>query len=262
MAKFLSKIVLCSVILDAAFTAVFGAYCSGKPEAGERISTIPIHDELKPRLIHSVKNAMLFEAGPKNSTFPIVHIWGNPYEIGFAQGTLRKEAIRDFIAKTYKYLNSEFMSSLRDNSKIPKPVQAMIVQMGIYKALDWTAKVTAPFTSQAYYDEVRGISDASGVDYDLLYRINMFPELIKASCSFFGAWGSSVAKKGHTYQLRALDFDTDGPFKNFPQLTVYHPTDGGHAYVQVSWPGNVGSLSGFSQQQLAISEIGVSFADD
>lgn len=85
------------------------------------------------------------------------------------------------------------MSSLRDNSKIPKPVQAMIVQMGIYKALDWTAKVTAPFTSQAYYDEVRGISDASGVDYDLLYRINMFPELIKASCSFFGAWGSSVA---------------------------------------------------------------------
>ena len=43
---------------------------------------------------------------------------------------------------------------------------------------------------------------------------------------------------------------------------MYHPTDGGHAYVQVSWPGNVGSLSGFSQQQLAISEIGVSFADD
>ncbi len=32
--------------------------------------------------------------------------------------------------------------------------------------------------------------------------------------------------------------------------------------MQVSWPGNVGSLSGFSQQQIAISEIGVSFADD
>mmetsp|Transcript_4788 Transcript_4788/g.6599 ORF Transcript_4788/g.6599 Transcript_4788/m.6599 type:complete len:452 (+) Transcript_4788:41-1396(+) len=240
---------------------VFGAYCSGKPDAGERVNTIPIHEELKPRFIRSVPNAMLFEAGPLNATFPIVHIWGNPYEIGFAQGTLRKEAIREFISKTYKYLVTEFVSSM-DNTKIPTAIKVKIVEMGIDKALDWTAKVTAPFTSQAYFDEVRGISEASGVDYDLLYRINMFPELIKASCSFFGAWGTSVAKKGHSYQLRALDFDTDGPFKDYPQLTVYHPTDGGHPYAQVSWPGNVGALSGFSQQQLAISEIGVSYPDD
>jgi len=80
-----------------------------------------------------------------------------------------------------------------DSTKIPTAVKVKIVEMGIDKALDWTAKVTAPFTSQAYFDEVRGISDASGVDYDMLYRINMFPELIKASCSFFGAWGTSVA---------------------------------------------------------------------
>lgn len=31
------------------------------------------------------------------------------------------------------------------------------------RALDWTAQVTAPFTPQAYYDEVRGIADASGI---------------------------------------------------------------------------------------------------
>lgn len=105
---------------------------------------------------------------------------------------MRKEAIREFVAKTYKYLESEFIDSI-DNTKIPKAVQAWIVKVGIDKALDWTAKVTAPFTSQAYFDEVKGISDATGVDYDTLYRINMFPELIKASCSFFGAWGSSVA---------------------------------------------------------------------
>merc|ERR1719231_546334 len=129
------------------------------------------------------------------------------------------------------------------------------------KALDFTAKVTAPFTPQAFFDEVRGISDATGISYDLLYRINMFPELTKAQCSFFGAWGSAVKQDGNAYQLRALDFDTEGPFKEFPQITVYHPTEG-HAYAQVSWPGNVGSLTGFSSQQIAISEIGVSFPDD
>lgn len=80
-----------------------------------------------------------------------------------------------------------------DKTKLPDGVKALIAEKGIDKALDWTAKVTAPFTSQAYYDEVRGIADASGVDFDTLYRINMFPELTKASCSFFGAWGSSVS---------------------------------------------------------------------
>lgn len=69
------------------------------------------------------------------------------------------------------------------------------------------------------------------------------------------------SKEGHSFQLRALDFDTTGPFKDFPQVTVYHPSEG-NAYAQVGWPGNVGVLTGFSSQQLAISEIGVSYPDD
>lgn len=44
-------------------------------------------------------------------------------------------------------------------------------------------------------------------------------------------------------------------------MTVYHPSVG-DAYAQVGCPGSVGVLSGFSSQQLAISEIGVYFADD
>jgi hypothetical protein len=67
------------------------------------------------------------------------------------------------------------------------------------------------------------------------------------------------SKTGHAYQLRALDFDTTGPFKDFPQVTVYHPSQG-NAWAQVGWPGNIGVLTGFSEQSLAISEIGVSQA--
>jgi len=82
--------------------------------------------------------------------------------------------------------------------------------------LDYTRKVTEPYTPQAYFDEIRGLADASGMDYDLLFRVNLFPELVKAQCSFMGAWGSAVAKEGYSYQLRALDFDTIGPFKEYP----------------------------------------------
>jgi len=84
-----------------------------------------------------------------------------------------------------------------------------------------------------------------------------FDLVLFSNSSFFSHFPYSHSNTGHAYQLRALDFDTTGPFKDFPQLTVYHPSEG-HAYAQIGWPGNVGVLSGFSDQQLAISEIGVS----
>jgi len=235
------------------------AYCNGSPDPGERTSQFPIYDT-KLRHIKSVKNAMLFEAGPHNATFPVVHLWGTPYEVGFAQGELIGPMIKEFVYRTWQYLSVEMLEEL-DSLDIPEVAKKLIVQKGLDRALDWTRDTTAAFTPQAYYDEVRGIADATGIDYDLLYRLQMFPELTKAHCSFFGAWEAAVGNTGHSYQLRALDFDTTGPFRDYPQVTVYHPSEG-HAYAQVGWPGNVGTLSGFSDQQLAISEIGVTYPDD
>jgi hypothetical protein len=42
---------------------------------------------------------------------------------------------------------------------------------------------------------------------------------------------------------------------------VYHPSTGNN-WAQVGWPGSIGALTGISSAQMAISEIGVSFADD
>jgi hypothetical protein len=37
-------------------------------------------------------------------------------------------------------------------------------------------------------------------------------------------------------QLRALDWDTSGPFQNSPAVIVYHPNeDDGHAFANVGW---------------------------
>jgi isopenicillin-N N-acyltransferase like protein len=174
---------------------------------------------------------------------------------------LLKQEAKEFVARTWGYLSSELVQAL-SGDKVSPFVKQLIIQYGMDKALDFTREVTEPFTRQAYFDEVRGLSDATGIDYDLLYRLQMFPELTKAACSFFGAWGSAVAKTGHAYQLRALDYDTVGPFKDYPQVTIYHPTDGGHAYAQVGFPANVGAMTGFSSEQIAISEIGVSYPDD
>ena len=77
--------------------------------------------------------------------------------------------------------------------------------------------MTAEFTPKSFYEELRGIADGSGIDYNILLYVNLFPELTKAHCSFFGAWDTATTDKG-TFQLRALDYDVVGPFKDYPQV--------------------------------------------
>jgi len=80
----------------------------------------------------------------------------------------------------------------------------------------------------------------------------------------YGAWGAATASTGNTYQLRALDWDVTGPFKDYPLVVVYHPAANsnlGHPFINVGFIGWIACLAGMSSTQLAISEIGVSFPD-
>ena len=241
--------------------SVQGAYCSGSPDEGSRTNEFPILDD-SIAFVKNGANSSLWEAGPSNARFPVVHVYGNAYEVGYAQGLMQKEYLTGFIAKTYDYFVDMVIEDMP--GPLPPLVQSKIVLLGLNAALDWCADVTAPYTPQEFYDELHGLADASGVSYDALLRLNMFAEITKASCSFFGAYGAATAKDtGHVYQLRALDYDTDGPFKDFVQMTVYHPTEEGSSpFANIGWPGSIGVLSGFNSHAMGLSEIGVSFADD
>ena len=71
MASFLYFIVT-SLVFGKAI--IHAAYCSSAPQPGERTNDFPI-DTAKLRFKRSIKNAMLFEAGPINASFPVLHIW-------------------------------------------------------------------------------------------------------------------------------------------------------------------------------------------
>lgn len=184
------RFVLSTTLLLATAWNAQAAYCNGSPQPGERTSDFPIFDSPL-KFVKSVKNAMLFTAGPANAPFDVVHVWGTPYEVGFAQGELLKPTVIAFVKETWSYLKSSLVQAL-DGDKLPQWLKTMIAEQGMERALDWSAKTTAPFTPQAYFDELHGLADATGLDYDLLLRLNMFPELTKAQCSFFGAWGTAV----------------------------------------------------------------------
>ncbi len=68
-----------------------------------------------------------------------------------------------------------------------------------------------------------------------IVRMHMLPELIQAHCTMFGAWGPAIENTtGSLYQLRALDWTTNGPFQQFPAYIVFHP-DEGHDFAILSW---------------------------
>jgi hypothetical protein len=46
-----------------------------------------------------------------------------------------------------------------------------------------------------------------------LIDIHMIGELTQGDCSMYGAWGEATQPSNTLLQLRALDWDIDGPFQ-------------------------------------------------
>jgi hypothetical protein len=115
-----------------------------------------------------------------------------------------------------------------------------------------TYELTKKYTGNYFYEELHGLADASGADYRKILGIHMIGEVTKGACSMFGAWGAATASTGSLLQLRALDWDVDGPFKNFPQITVYHSTNSsdGNTFANVGWTGWLGSITGINDKRM------------
>lgn len=149
---------------------------------------------------------------------------------------------------------------------LPPSWRKAIEQWGVQAALNLTIDLVHPYVAPEFLQEMQGVADGSGVSMHLIFSAAVFPELIQASCSMFGAWGDATmsSRGGELVQLRALDWDTNGPFQKFPVVLVYHPTgstgsdggggENGHAYSVLTWAGLVGSITGMSSAQTGICE--------
>jgi isopenicillin-N N-acyltransferase-like protein len=78
-----------AVVLAMLLAIGMAAYCNGKPGALHN-NTNPIWKGT-PRLLKTVPNGKLFEIGENTSTIKLLHVYGNMYQMGFAQGQLLKQ---------------------------------------------------------------------------------------------------------------------------------------------------------------------------
>ena len=245
------------VVAVLCVSSVRCAECNGESTPGPP-NLHPIHTS-PPVLVKSVTNGKHFTIGDGDDQVDLLHLYGTPYDWGKAHGELMKDKLAKFYPEVQKYLETQLIKKAANSS-----VLAWIAEVGIDTALDMSYAVTKRWTPSYVMEEIRGLSDGSGVAVDKVRRLMWMGELTRGACSMFGAWGSATQTRGgKLLQLRALDWDVDGPFKNYPALVVYHPTNSseGHSFANLGFIGWTASITGMSSAPLAVSEIGVSYPD-
>ena len=175
----------------------------------------------------------------------VVHLSGTPYEMGRQHGEVLREDVRESVATILGYF--------RRYLKIP-----LIRHWAVSWWLGRAWRQAKPFVPQAYLEELRGLSDGSGVPLRELYQLHAIPDRTY-SCSSFAAWGPNTAD-GRLIHSRNLDWQIEVGIQRFATVFVVHP-DGKQAFINLGWAGFIGVLSGLNEAQLSIGQIGAETTD-
>ena len=143
--------------------------CTGKVNHHALISTD------KPKLVASVANGKRYLI--TDSTNPLIHVHvavlsGTAYEMGYAMGTLFKDEVHQFITRAIDFIYGTDFSWVNVLPKWLKNIPGYTNKMKMDFGFAFERIATAHYIPQRFLDELRGIADASGADYNKLLKVN------------------------------------------------------------------------------------------
>jgi hypothetical protein len=173
--------------------------------------------------------------------YRVLHLKGTPYEMGYQQGALLRDDIREGVHYLFDVKGKELKIEFRGMKLLdPKRVISGI-------AAQQKKHVPARF-----FEEMRGVADGAGMDVQDIIVANFIPELFH--CSGFALSGSAT-KDGTLYHGRILDYGCDWRLQEHAVLTIAEPT-GKIPFVNVTYAGFVGSVTGMNAAKISIGEMG------
>lgn len=174
------------------------------------------------------------QIGTGDSQVTVLYLKGTPYEMGYAQGKLCTEEVRYMARKVAPLM----MLGLK---KTPAEVDAI-----------WSGYVR--HLRPEYLEELRGMADGAGIPVEEIERMHACPDISEWHCTFFAAAGKATS--GHDLiQIRALDYETGVGIQKYPAIIVSQPNNG-VPFVNISWLGHIGVVTGMNAAGIAMSEIG------
>lgn len=171
----------------------------------------------------------------------VLHVAGEPYEMGYQQGAL----LRDDVRENVRYLFEVKAKEIRIEKAGLKLLDPRQVVKGI-------ASRQRKFVPDRYYEEMRGVADGSGVPFEDVVISNFIPELFH--CSGFALAGSAT-KNGTLYHGRILDYSCDWKLQDHAVLTIAAPRNK-IPFVNATYAGFVGSVTGMNAERVSIGEMG------
>jgi hypothetical protein len=173
--------------------------------------------------------------------YRVLHVKGTPYEMGYQQGALLKEDIRENVRFLFDVKAKELKAEVGGIKLIdPKKVIAGI------------SRNQKKFIPAWYFEELQGIADGSGMSVEDVTVANFIPEMFH--CSGFALSGSAT-KDGTLYHGRILDYGCDWRLQEHAILTVAEP-EGKIPFVNVTYAGFIGSVTGMNAKKVSIGEMG------
>jgi hypothetical protein len=178
--------------------------------------------------------------------YRVLHVKGTPYEMGFQHGTLLKDDVHELVRFLFDVKAKEFSENLQLN------VGGLGVKPDAKAIIKTITLIQKQYVPDRFYEEMRGLADGSGVSYDEVVLANFIPELFH--CSGFALSGSAT-KDGTLYHGRVLDYGCDWRLQEHAVLLIAQP-EGKNPFVNVTYAGFIGSVTGMNAKHVAIGEMG------
>lgn len=171
--------------------------------------------------------------------YRVLHLKGTPEEMGYQHGVLLKESVR----RNTEFLLTEGVDDgiQVGNLKITRVMVASLL-LGAFEDK----------TPRRFADEMKGLARGAGLAEWKVTATNLIPELMH--CSGFALLSRATAD-GKLYHGRVLDYGVDMGLQEHAVLIIQEP-EGKVPFVNVSYAGFIGSVTGMNLAKISIGEMG------
>lgn len=167
----------------------------------------------------------------------VLFLKGSPEEMGHQHGVLMRRQVHELVDK--------ILYGVGVGSSFEKG-------RWFFGEIEEAQRRIEPFIDPRYLREMDAIALAANLDKEELRLANFFPELFH--CSGFAVFGRATVD-GRLYHGRVLDY-LRGVGLEPNAVVIVHQPNYGHAWVNVSYGGFVGSVTAMNEKRISIGEMG------
>ncbi len=176
--------------------------------------------------------------------YPVLHLKGTPYEVGYQHGALLKESVTENL--------NQIIHVQAEKELIEIEIGSLSFSLTPRAAIEMIIGIEDRHVPEAYFQELQGLADGSGLPIEDARVGNFIPELFH--CSGF-ALMNSATKDGTLYHGRVLDYATGWGLQNHAVIVITE-LDGCIPFVNVTYAGFIGCVTGMNAEHVSIGEMG------